>query len=154
MKILIVDDDAGIRAMASDVFKNLLPDESNVWTADSLGEALSVLDKQRIDIVLLDLQMLPSSPIDNTIRHIPKIASRADVIIMTGYDTPEIRKIVREQGAVGFIAKEPHVFSTRFQLAVELVKTMKEWGGTSKTKMWRNLYVLEELVNLKVQNNA
>lgn len=75
-----------------------------VATAESAFEAFRAVDKLRPDLVLLDFHLPRVNGLvamENIHRRFP--ATR--VVILTGYDEPELRKACLEGGAFAFIPK-------------------------------------------------
>lgn len=75
-----------------------------VATAKSAFEALRAVDRFRPDLVLLDFHL----PLVNGLEAMAQIRCRfpaTRVVILTGYDEPELRKASLEGGAVAFIPK-------------------------------------------------
>lgn len=75
-----------------------------VATASSASEALQAVDRLRPDLVLLDFHM----PLGNGLETMVRILRRSPatrVVIITGYDSPELRKASLESGALAFIPK-------------------------------------------------
>lgn len=75
-----------------------------VATAESAFEALRAVDRFRPDLVLLDFHL----PLMNGLEAMAQIRCRfpaTRVVILTGYDEPELRKASLEGGAFAFIPK-------------------------------------------------
>jgi DNA-binding NarL/FixJ family response regulator len=75
-----------------------------VATANNAGEALRAVDQLRPDLVLLDFHM----PLVNGLETMELIRRRSPatrVVIITGYDSAELREASLESGALAFIPK-------------------------------------------------
>ena len=75
-----------------------------VSTAQNAFEALCAVDRFRPDLVLMDFHM----PLVNGLEAMAQILGRCPatrVVILTGYDEPELRKASLEEGAFAFISK-------------------------------------------------
>jgi len=75
-----------------------------VATAENAFEALRAVDRFRPDLVLLDFHL----PVVNGLEAMAQIRCRfpaTRVVILTGYDEPELRKASLEGGAFAFIPK-------------------------------------------------
>jgi DNA-binding NarL/FixJ family response regulator len=75
-----------------------------VATAENAFEALGAVDRFRPDLVLLDFHL----PLMNGLEAMAQIRCRfpaTRVVILTGYDEPELRKASLEEGALAFIPK-------------------------------------------------
>lgn len=77
-KILVVDDEAGVRASLKMIFK----DNYTVLEASSGAEALKILQNTRPDVILLDLIMSNISGID-VLKQIKGISKQIPVIVVT-----------------------------------------------------------------------
>lgn len=154
MNILIVEDDAGVRSFASKTFHDLLRGtESNILEAENIHAGLNQIRTQSIDIVLLDLNLPPDSPVRETLKHIPEFASKASVVIMTGFADGEIQNRVRALGALAFVPKDTNLFSSKFALAISVVRSIKSWNSHN-IQLVRNLDTLEALIAHKTKINV
>jgi CheY-like chemotaxis protein len=90
-------------------------------------QALEVLEKNIISLVVTDLKM-PKMDGFELLAHIMQHYPDIPVIIITGYSTPEMEKMAREGGAVGYIAK-PFLIEN---LARQILTTLRREseGGT------------------------
>ena len=100
-KILIVDDDDGVREMLADFFE-VLGFRSIV--ASNGREALDILDKHQVSLVISDIKMPVMDGIE-MLRRIKKRHTDLDVILITGYEPDYSRNSVKEAGASDYIAK-------------------------------------------------
>ncbi len=105
-RILIVDDEQTLR----DVWQEVLLEEGyEVETAESPERALSVLESERFDLVLLD-EVFKTGPFDglDTFRKIRSLHGALPVIMMTGYPDVEenIAQAVQE-GAYRHVIRKP-----------------------------------------------
>ncbi len=98
--ILIVDDEISIR----ETLKMLLKPNYDVRTAVDGREALQSIQKDKIDLVLLDLIMPGLSGID-VLQQIRKNDPDIEVIIITAYGTPQSVQEAMRYGAGDFITK-------------------------------------------------
>jgi two-component system NtrC family response regulator len=98
-KILIIDDDQFNSALLSEIISSMGHDITCTLTAEEgIREALS----HAFDIVFLDVQL----PDGNGLMLIPKIqaaSSSPEVIIITGYGSPEGAELAIKNGAWDFI---------------------------------------------------
>jgi DNA-binding response OmpR family regulator len=72
---------------------------------DRLSEALSLLSRRRVDLVLTDLNLPDSLGLD-TVRTLVRTAAGVPVIVLFGCNTPEIGKQLSEAGACGHLSKD------------------------------------------------
>ena len=98
--VLIVDDELGPR----EALRMILKPFFDVSTAASGKEALDHIQKEKADLITLDLKMPGLSGID-LLQELRKLGSDAAVIIITGHGTlTNIHDAIR-YGAVDFVSK-------------------------------------------------
>ena len=97
--VLIVDDEFGIR----ESLKMILKPICEVHTAADGKEALQCVQKDKIDLVTLDLKMPGLSGID-VLRQIKRDNPDIEVVVITAYGTVENAQEANRYGA-GFITK-------------------------------------------------
>jgi two-component system response regulator (stage 0 sporulation protein F) len=98
-----VDDEADVREFASSFFRKR---KIEVITASSGEEALSVLETQKPDLILLDIKMTGIDGIE-TLRRIKKRDKNSRVIMVSGTkseDNDSLQKC-QQYGALDFIHK-------------------------------------------------
>lgn len=96
MLILLVEDERLVR----DLFKMIIgPIASRVEEVETLHEAIEATEKERFDVIILDLRLLDSAH-GETLDSIPQLRrSGSPVIVVTGIPDPEIEKQAMEHGA-------------------------------------------------------
>jgi DNA-binding NtrC family response regulator len=99
--ILIVDDDEVMRETLSDVLKR---GEYEVYSVDSGGETLSVIRKNIIDVILLDMR-LPDGDGLELLKKIKEFDTEILVIIMTAYSDIQTAVLAMKSGAYHYINK-------------------------------------------------
>lgn len=100
-KILVVDDEQSIR----EFMELLLSKEGyEVRTASQAPEALKLHEREKFDLVFLDIQMPQMSGIE-ALAAFKKLDPTIEVIIITAFGTTEIAIDVIKKGAYDFIAK-------------------------------------------------
>ena len=111
--LLIVDDEAGNVESLQRIFLRYSPPTSEgeaagreiaVLTCRDGREALELLRKQRIDVVLTDL-MMPGLTGMDLLKAARKLAPETEVILMTAYGTIETAVEAMKDGAYDFITK-------------------------------------------------
>jgi DNA-binding NtrC family response regulator len=105
--ILIVDDELGVRESLRMILKPIC----QIYTAANGGEALRCIQKEKIDLVTLDLKMPGLSGMD-VLREIKKNYPHIQAIIITAYGSAENATEVTRWGAE-FITKPfnvPEIF--------------------------------------------
>lgn len=114
--VLVVDDDAQLQT----VFKQFLKKAGFGRIVVGTGaEAISCVERQRFDLVFLDLQ-LPDISGDEVYRKIKEMQPDLPVVIITGYPDSEMMSRILRNGAVMMIQK-PIDFS-------QLNSTVKQLG--------------------------
>jgi two-component system cell cycle sensor histidine kinase/response regulator CckA len=103
VRVLIIDDDEHVRALAHRVLQRLSYD--SVAVADGV-EALELLraDATQVDAVLLDMTM-PRMNGEDTLRGIRALAPWLPVILMSGHDEREVTPRLLEHGLGGYLQK-------------------------------------------------
>ncbi len=104
IRILLVDDHPVVRAGLSGLLSSQ-PDFEVVGEASNGLEALDLLQKLKLDVVLMDLRM-PQMDGVSAIRQIRAQFPRVQILVLTTYDTDS--EIVRavEAGATGYLLKD------------------------------------------------
>jgi two-component system response regulator HydG len=111
--LLIVDDDQSNLESLQRIFErgergerggSAPPRDLQVLTASGGKEALEILRKQRVDVVLTDLMMAGVSGMD-LLRATQTVSPESAVILMTAYGTVETAVEAMKDGAYDFITK-------------------------------------------------
>jgi len=102
-KLLIVDDEKDVREFAANFFRKRKID---VTIASSGEEALGLLEKQKVDLVLLDIKM-PGIDGVETLKRIKERDKDAKVVMVTGTKPEEAGAFekCRQLGAMDYIHK-------------------------------------------------
>lgn len=118
--VLVVDDEEGIRSGAERILVRM---GLKVLTAARGNEALDIMGKENISIVLLDLKM-PGLDGMQVLKRIKEDNRDILVIIITGYATVETAIEAMKQGAYDFIAKpfEPDHLRIVVNRAIEKIR--------------------------------
>jgi DNA-binding NtrC family response regulator len=98
--ILVVDDEFGVRESLKMILKPIY----QVYTAVDGGEALQSIQKDKIDLVALDLKMPGLSGID-VLKQIKKNDPDIEVLVITAHRTPQNVQDASRYGAGEFITK-------------------------------------------------
>ncbi len=101
--ILIADDEFGIRESLEKVLSKA---GCKTLVAGSGSEALAVLNKKKVDLVLTDLKMPDGGGLE-LLKEIKKDSPDIEIILLTGYGSIEIAVEAMREGAYDFIAKPP-----------------------------------------------
>jgi len=125
-KVLVVDDDQGMLLSLKEGLSKY--DETfSILTAEDGISAVDELKNTTISLVVTDLKM-PRMDGFSLLSHIMEHYPEIPVIIITGYSTPEMERLAREGGAIGYIAK-PFMID---DLAKRIITTLRREadGGT------------------------
>lgn len=99
--ILIVDDERGILETLSDIFTD---EGYRVFKSDSAEDALSVLDRESVDLIFLDVWLPGISGID-ALRKIREKDPEIPVVMISGHGNIEIAVKAVKLGAFDFLEK-------------------------------------------------
>lgn len=102
-RLLIVDDEEDVREFAANFFRKR---KIEVITASGGEEALDILDKQRMDLILLDIMMKGIDGIE-TLQRIRQKDKDVKVIMVTGKKPEEndSYQVCNQLGVTGYIHK-------------------------------------------------
>ncbi|MBI5585147.1 MAG: PAS domain S-box protein [Deltaproteobacteria bacterium] len=117
LKILIVDDESSLRSVLQ---KLLAPQGYTCFQAADAPAAQVILDREKIDLVLCDLQMPGESGLDLS-RWIKKEHPNSAIIMVTGVDDPQQAQIALEIGVYGYIVKP----FERNQILISIINALK-----------------------------
>jgi putative two-component system response regulator len=135
--ILIVDDELGVR----ESLKMILKPICEVQTAADGKEALQFIQKEKIDLVTLDLKMPGLSGMD-VLRQIKKNDPDIEVVIITAYGTVQNTQDAIRYGVGDFLSKPFNV--------PELIESVnKSLARRSKTLRLKNFSLYNSLVERK-----
>ncbi len=126
-KVLIVDDEED---MVWSLKRNLRNETLyiDIFTARSGEEALEILKKMSIDLVVTDIKMQGMSGLD-LLLNIRQIRPQTGVIVMTAYPTPAFRKEALFRGCLHFIEKPFDIKQLR-ELVRHAITEDKGFKGT------------------------
>ncbi|ANF95165.1 response regulator [Paenibacillus bovis] len=100
-KILIVDDQNGIRILLVELFSN---EGYQMFQAANGKAALEVVEQEVPDLVLLDMK-IPGMDGLEILRHIKSTHPQIHVIMMTAYGELDIIQKAKDLGAIGHFTK-------------------------------------------------
>jgi DNA-binding response OmpR family regulator len=122
-KVLIVDDEETLTwSMAKSLSRDR--DKYGVEIANNGKEALDVLNKMPIDLVISDIRMPDINGLDLLVR-VRRDFPKTKVIIMTAYGSSEVQKEASKRGSLHYIEKPFEINEIR-KLILDLIK---ERGG-------------------------
>ena len=99
--VLVVDDERGIVESLGKIFAR---EDLPVLTAQSATDALEILRKQRVAVLLTDMMMPGMNGMD-LLRAARAIAPETEVVLMTAYGTVETAVEAMKEGAYDFVTK-------------------------------------------------
>lgn len=108
-KILIVDDQQGIRMLLSEVFKN---EGFETLLASNGAEAVQIFENNMLDCVLLDMK-IPGMHGLEILKKIKEVYADLPVIMMTGDSDKEVMNEAENCGADYFFAKPFNILEVR-----------------------------------------
>lgn len=106
LKILLVDDNHHMRVLIGEILRAV--GVTAVFEANDGAEALQIMRREAIDIVMTDLAMQPLDGIDFTrlLRNSPDSPNQmCPIIMITGHSTQKRVKEARDAGVTEFLAK-------------------------------------------------
>lgn len=115
-KILIVDDQNGIRVLLVEVFS---VEGYNTFQASNGKLALEIVRKESPDLVLLDMKIPGMDGLD-ILKHIKQIDSSIKVIMMTAYGELDMIKEATDLGALTHFTKPFDIDELRIAVNTEL----------------------------------
>jgi CheY-like chemotaxis protein len=124
--VLLVDDDREMLLALKEGFGRYADSMSVLCAGDGL-EALEVLKEHDVSLVVTDLKM-PRMDGFELLATIMGSYPDIPVIIITGYSTPDMERLARQGGAVGFIAK-PFLIENLARQILTMLRRETE-GGT------------------------
>jgi two-component system response regulator MprA len=124
--ILVVDDDMGCRRLTSKVLA--IHGYSTVVAANGI-EALQALDRENVDLILLDLMMPEMDGLSfiNVMRQHSEWAN-VPVLVLSGIADLEVANKVKESGVQGYLVK------SRYSIDELLRRVRQQLAGDITTK--------------------
>jgi len=100
-KVLVVDDDAGIRETMADI---LALEGYEVTLAADGEEAIAIAQRERFDVALLDIRMPKMDGVE-TLKILKNMAPEMRVIMITGFEVGDLADEALEFGAEAVFRK-------------------------------------------------
>lgn len=101
--VVVVDDHPLFLSGVQQIFKRQ-PDFEVIGAAESAAQLAALLKRCRPDIILMDIEMPETNGLDATAL-VRRQAPDAKVVILTGYDNPDLIFRALKIGAVGYLLK-------------------------------------------------
>ncbi|WP_042470833.1 response regulator [Bacillus ndiopicus] len=109
IKILIVDDQQGIRLLLNEVFKK---EGYETYLASNGIEALGIFKNEEIDCILLDMKIPGMNGIE-ILRELRKLSDKINVVMMTAYGEQALIDEAFQLGATKYFTKPFNIFEVR-----------------------------------------
>ncbi|WP_102348216.1 response regulator [Bacillus sp. Marseille-P3661] len=100
-KLLIIDDQYGIRILLNEVFQK---EGYQTYQASNGVQALSIIESDRPDLVLLDMK-IPGMDGIEILKRLKEIDQTIEVFIMTAYGELDMIQQAKDLGAITHFAK-------------------------------------------------
>lgn len=100
-QILVVDDEEAVRNLLTRFFTKKKYD---VQAAATAAEAIAILEKEKIDAVLLDIQLPGTSGLE-ALRKIRASWPELPVVMISGQQEEDVAKESLEEGAFDYVVK-------------------------------------------------
>ena len=117
-KVFVVDDSALVRERLITLLAEV-PNVTIAGEADRAAEAIAGIQRQRPDIVVLDISMPGGSGLQ-VLEGVKKDKSAPMVIMLTNFDHPQYRHRCLQLGADHFLDK-----SNSFERVIEIVRSFR-----------------------------
>jgi sigma-B regulation protein RsbU (phosphoserine phosphatase) len=104
LHVLLVEDNSGDARLLREMFRTESPDSFELTHVLRLGEALVLLAKGGIDIVLLDMGLPDGHGLD-TVRRAHAVAPGIPLIVLTGMDDEALAAEAMKEGAQDYLIK-------------------------------------------------
>ncbi|MFO1418160.1 MAG: response regulator [Methylotetracoccus sp.] len=105
MRVLLVEDDPGDRDLVEDRLAQSRTEHFEVRCAATLSDAIECLDRQRFDVILLDLG-LPDSQGIETYRTVQARVPYVPVVILTGSEDEAMAREALNAGVQDYLVKD------------------------------------------------
>ncbi len=100
-RLLVVDDEAIVGKRLKQVFSKI---GFEIETYTEAAPAMNAMAEKPFDVVVTDLKMEGMDGME-VLRRVRSMNPRTQVIIITGYASPETAELAQEQGVFEFLAK-------------------------------------------------
>jgi PAS domain S-box-containing protein len=144
--VLIVDDEEGVRKTICRILKR---DNYNLFTAESVANALKILSSTDIDVVISDINLPKLSGVE-LLRTLKEKSPNINVIMITGEPSLETAIDSVQQGAFDYLTKPFNIakLSNTVNKAVKL-KISEDERRKLQEENYKYQHQLERLVELK-----
>ena len=123
VRILIIEDDAEMRALLKD---SLVEDGMEFESAGNGAEAIQKLAEEPFDLVITDIRMPGLTGLD-ILPGIKKLQPQTRVIVITAFGSEEVRRKSFDRGAVAYLEKP--IDMNRLKTLIQEMVSTKEKGA-------------------------
>jgi two-component system, sensor histidine kinase and response regulator len=142
--ILVVDDEEGPRMSLRFVFK----DDFDVYTAEDGATALELVQKNKIDIAILDIRMPGMSGVE-VLERIKYIDPTIEVIMLTAFETTDTIRQALKLRACDYLNKPYDLTALRASVSAAMQRRTFDTEILNNNEKLQQLF--EELQNQKVE---
>jgi two-component system, sensor histidine kinase and response regulator len=142
--LLVVDDEEGPRMSLRFVFK----DDFNVFTAEDGATALELVQKEKIDVAILDIRMPGMSGVE-VLERIKYIDPTIEVIMLTAFETTDTIRQALKLRACDYLNKPYDLGTLRAAVGAAMQRRTFDTEILNNNEKLQQLY--EELQNQKVE---
>src|SRR5213080_2389398 len=139
--ILIVDDEKHTR----DGLRRLLEDEYDVYVAEDIGGAISVLERETVDLLLTDLRLAGEDGMQ-LIERALKMPHPPICIMMTAYGSVDTAVEAMKRGAYDFVTKPLNLDKVEMLIARALQSRRMEQENQTLRQQVDERYGLENMI--------
>lgn len=104
IRVLLIDDDGGDAAMIKTLMANSKQLDFSLVTCRSVEEGRNAIEQSEFDVALIDYWLGYETSIGFI--HAFSQSQPVPCVLLTGLDTPEIRRIAFRAGVAAFLAKD------------------------------------------------
>jgi two-component system, cell cycle sensor histidine kinase and response regulator CckA len=132
VNILMVEDNPGDAQLLQEYLSEGLQPGYNITHCERLGEALSFLDKETCDVILLDLT-LPDSRGLPTFLNLHGKANQIPIVILTGFDDESLASQAMQRGAQDYLPKNS-IDGPQLARTIRYAIERKQWEETIRLR--------------------
>ena len=147
LHVLLIEDNSDDVLLIQEFLDAASPTGFEVYKADSLDRALKLLNKEKIDLILLDLSLPDSQGLD-TFFHIRDLSLKLPIIVLTGNDDAEIAVDAIRAGAQDYLVKgrfRGEFLARAIQYAVERHRMLSAFERQTRS-MWTYRAYLSHII--------
>src|SRR5690606_13674359 len=127
--VLVVDDEPSNLTSLQKIFQR---EGMRVLTAENARQALEVVRRHRVQVVLTDL-MMPGTNGVELLRALKEVTPYTEVVLMTAYDTVETAVQAMREGAYDFVEKP----FKRMTIVKSVRKAAERQSLVAENRVWR-----------------